>query len=98
MSDKAQYLVVFKKKSEGDVGHGPMGPDFQTDFLMEWGRISLKYLSCAQGVMVFDSSWGKKAVESANFKKKSGVMGPVPMGQPAFNVSRSNFFDKNGRA
>ena len=55
MSEKAQHLVVLKKKSEGDVGHGPMGPDFQTDFLMEWGCISTKYSSYAQGVMVFDS-------------------------------------------
>ena len=27
MSEEAQYLVVFKKKSEGNVGPGPMGLD-----------------------------------------------------------------------
>ena len=37
------------------MGPVPMGPRFQTDFLMEWHRISLKYSSCAQGVMVFVS-------------------------------------------
>ena len=72
VTKKAQYLVVFEYKSEGDVGHVTMGPDFQTDFLMEWGCISTKYLSYAQGVMVFDSSWGEKAGESAIFKKKIG--------------------------
>ena len=37
------------------MGQVPMGPRFQTDFLMEWHQISLKYSSCAQGVMVFVS-------------------------------------------
>ena len=32
-----------------------MGEIFQTYFLMEWRRISLKYSSCTQGVMVFVS-------------------------------------------
>ena len=48
-----------------------MGQRFQTDFLMEWCQISTKYSSCAQGVMVFDSTWGEKAVGLTNFKKKS---------------------------
>ena len=54
------------------MGPVPMGQRFQTDLLMEWRRISLKYSSCTQGVMVFVSIWGEKAVGSANFKKKSG--------------------------
>ena len=56
----------------------PMGQRFQTKFLMEWRQISLKYLSCAQGMMVFVSIWGEKAVGLANLKKKSE--GPGPMG------------------
>ena len=59
-----------------------MGQIFQTQFLVEWRRISLKYSSCAQGVMVFVSIWGEKAVALANFKKKSeGDVGPGPMGR-----------------
>ena len=54
-SKKAVGLAYFKKKSEGKVGPGPKGPGFQHNFLMEWGHISLKYSSCVQGVMVFDS-------------------------------------------
>ena len=37
------------------MGPGTKGPGFQSNFLMEWGRISTKYSSCAQGVMVFGS-------------------------------------------
>ena len=54
-SEEAVGLAILKKKSEGKVGPVRMGQRFQTDFLMEWCRISLKYLSCAQGVMVFVS-------------------------------------------
>ena len=56
MSEEAVGLAILKKKLEGKVGPGPKGPGFQTDFLMEWGRISTKYSSCAQGMMVFDST------------------------------------------
>ena len=44
-SEEAVGIAVLKKKSEGKVG-------FKLDFLMEWGRISLKYSTCTQGVMV----------------------------------------------
>ena len=71
-SEEAVGIGILKKKSEGKVGPVPMGQRFQTDFLMEWRRISLKYSSCTQGVMVYVSIWGEKAVGSANFKKKSG--------------------------
>ena len=58
-----------------------MGKGFQTHFLMQWARISTKYSSCAQGVMVFDSTWGEKAVGSANLKKKSeGNLGQIFLG------------------
>ena len=36
------------------MGHGPMGPGFQTKFLREWSHISSRYSSCVQGVVVFD--------------------------------------------
>ena len=36
------------------MGHGPMGSGFQTKFVIKWSRISTRYLSCVQGVMVFD--------------------------------------------
>ena len=48
-----------------------MGQRFQTDIMMEWLLIFTKYSSCAQGVMVFDSTWGEKAVGLANLKKNS---------------------------
>ena len=54
-SKGAVGLAILKKKSEGKVGPVPMGQIFQTKFLMEWGQISLKYSSCAQGVMIFVS-------------------------------------------
>ena len=38
------------------MGPVPMGQRFQTKFLIEWLRISLKYSSGTQGVMVFDST------------------------------------------
>ena len=80
-SEEAVGLANLKKKSEGKVGPVPMGQRFQSDFLMEWSRISLKYSSCAQDVMVFASIWGEEAVGLANFKKKSeGDVGPGPMG------------------
>ena len=68
---------------------GPWAARFQTEFLMEWWRISLKYSSCAQGVMVFVSIWGEKAVGLANFEKKSGVIdvGPGPMGLDLLEIS-----------
>ena len=53
LSEEAVGIAILKKKSEGKVGPVPMGQRFQTDFLMEWRRISLKYSSCTQGVMVF---------------------------------------------
>ena len=49
-----------------------MGQIFQSDFLMKWLRISLKYSSCTQGVMVFDSTGGEKAVQLGILKKNSG--------------------------
>ena len=55
-SEQAVGLGILKKKSEGKVGPGLKGPGFQSNFLMEWGRISTKYSSCAEGVMVFDST------------------------------------------
>ena len=81
-SGEAVGLGNLKKKLEGKVGPGPKGPGFQSIFLMEWGYISLKYLSCAQGVVVFVSIWGEKAVGLAISKKKSegDVMDPWPMG------------------
>ena len=54
-SEEAVRIGILKKKSEGKVGPVPMGQIFQTDFMMEWGRISLKYSSCTQGVMVLVS-------------------------------------------
>ena len=54
-SEEAVGLGNLKKKSEGKVGPGPKGPGFQSIFLMEWSYISLKYSSCAQGVVVFVS-------------------------------------------
>ena len=58
-SKEAAGLANFKKKSKksmGKVGPVLMGQRFQTKFLMEWLRISLKYSSGTQGVMVFDST------------------------------------------
>ena len=54
-NEEAVGIAILKKKSEGKVGPVPMGQRFQTKFLMEWHRISLKYSSCTQGVMVFVS-------------------------------------------
>ena len=54
--EEAPGLANFKKKSMGKVGPVPMGERFQTKFLMEWLRISLKYSSGTLGVMVFDST------------------------------------------
>ena len=54
-SEEVVGLAILKKKSEGKVGPMPMGQRFQTDFLMEWHRISLKYSSCVQGMMVYVS-------------------------------------------
>ena len=54
-SEEAVGIAILKKKSEGKVGPVPTGQRFQTKFLMEWCRISLKYSSCTQGVMVFVS-------------------------------------------
>ena len=74
-SEEAVGLANFKKKSMGKVGPVPMGQRFQTKFLIKWLRISLKYSSGTQGVMVFDSTEGEKAVELSILEGD-----PVPMG------------------
>ena len=81
-SKETVELAILKKKSEGDVGPGPMGRKLQMNIMKQWRHIFLKYLRYEHIVVVLRCLPSKQTVGLAILKKKSeGDMGPGLMGE-----------------
>ena len=81
-SEETVGLAILKKKSEGDVGPGPMGRKLQMNIMKQWQHIFLKYLRYEHIVLVLRCLRSEETVGLAILKKKSeGDMGPGPMGE-----------------
>ena len=79
LSEETVGLAILKKKSEGDVGPGPMGRKLQMIIMKQWRHIFLKYLRYEHIVVVLRCLPSKETVGLAILKKKSEgnwVQGP----------------------
>ena len=71
-SEETVGLAILKKKSEGDVGPGPMGRKLQMNIMKQWQHIFLKYLRYEHIVLVLRCLAKRGDCRISHFEEKIG--------------------------